>query len=278
MAIAPYYDHILIDEGQDFPSGFYELCFALAKGTRDTKNIAWAYDELQNILNVTIRSPEQLFGTDKDGQPRISLERSAAHVPPGTTNDTVLSKCYRNQREVLVTAHALGFGIYRQIVQLLESRDHWQDVGYEVVSDGELKVGNPVKILRPKENSPLSLDQNHSPKIIEYYVAKSLPEEVAWVVRHVREFIAGGLQPEDILVVALDDRNARAYLREVSQELARHEIATNNIVADPYTEPPFYLQGKVTLSTVYRAKGNELSVVFSVGVDAVPTNTRSGRN
>ena len=56
--VEPYYDHTLIDEGQDFPGGFYELCFALTKGERDEKSIVWAYDELQNILDVTIRSPE----------------------------------------------------------------------------------------------------------------------------------------------------------------------------------------------------------------------------
>ena len=114
--VVSYYDHILIDEGQDFPSGFYELCFHLAKGTRDKKNIVWAYDELQNILNVKIRSPEELFGSDADGSPRISLDRSARDLPPGADNDTVLSKCYRNQREVLVTAHALGFGIYKNMI------------------------------------------------------------------------------------------------------------------------------------------------------------------
>jgi superfamily I DNA and RNA helicase len=34
----------------------------------------------------------------------------------------------------------------------------------------------------------------------------------------------------------------------------------------------------VTLSTVYRAKGNEAAVVFAAGVDAIPLRTRSGRN
>jgi superfamily I DNA and RNA helicase len=199
-------------------------------------------------------------------------------LSPDATNDTVLSKCYRNQREVLVTAHALGFGIYREIVQLLESRDHWQDVGYDVVSDGELKVGKNVRIFRPAENSPLHLDERRSPKLIDYLLTDSISKEIAWIVSQIKSFIAGGLQPEDILVVTLDDRHARTYLRAVSQGLAELEIASNNIMADPYTEPPFTIPGKVTLSTVYRAKGNEASVVFAVGVDAVPTGTRSGRN
>lgn len=34
----------------------------------------------------------------------------------------------------------------------------------------------------------------------------------------------------------------------------------------------------VTLSTVYRAKGNEASAVFVIGVDAVSLRTRAGRN
>jgi superfamily I DNA and RNA helicase len=128
----PYYDLVLIDEGQDFPGGFYELCFSLAKGTRDEKQIVWAYDELQNLFNVKVRTPEELFGTDTDGEPRISLARS---LPPiAETNDHVLPKCYRNQRDVLVLAHAAGFGIYGQPVQMLQDRAHWEDVGYDVAS------------------------------------------------------------------------------------------------------------------------------------------------
>ncbi|MDF5871354.1 hypothetical protein P4112_02365 [Pseudomonas aeruginosa] len=157
-----YYDHILIDEGQDFPDGFYKLCFELAKGDRDKKNIVWAYDELQNILNVKMRSPAELFGQDDDGEPRISLARAEKNLPPGATNDTVLSKCYRNQREVLVAAHALGFGIYSNIVQLLESPDHWRDVGYDVLTP-DFQVGNDIEILRPVENSPVALDTDGLP-------------------------------------------------------------------------------------------------------------------
>ena len=278
VKVEAYYDHVLVDEGQDFPSGFYDLCFALAKGDRDSKNIVWAYDELQNILNIKIRSAEELFGKDADGQPKISLERAARFLPPSTTNDTVLSKCYRNQREVLVTAHALGFGIYGDIVQLLESPEHWQDVGYEVVSKGGFSVGNEVRILRPSENSPLSLDPEQAGKIIDWYSATTLGDEVRWIGEGIREFIASGLQPEDIIVIALDDRNARTYLKNISQSLTNIGIATNNIIADPYTEPPFTISGKVTLSTVYRAKGNEFAVVFALGVDAIPLQTRSGRN
>ena len=274
--VEPYYDHVMIDEGQDLPGNFYELCFALAKGDRDEKNIVWAYDELQNILNVRMRSPEQLFGQNARGEPNVSLERTAHLLPPGATNDTVLSKCYRNQRDVLVVAHAMGFGIYKDIVQLLESREHWQDVGYEV--EGDYVVGRKVKILRPAGNSPILLDHAQAGEVIKAHVADDLNDEVNWVADGVQAFIKGGLQPEDIIIIALDDRNARSYFRTISAELAGREIATNNIIADPYNEPPFSLAGKVTLSTVYRAKGNEAAVVFAIGIDGIAPKLRSGRN
>ncbi len=277
--VEEFYDHVLIDEGQDFPSGFYELCYSLTKGPRDQKQIVWAYDELQNILNVKIRTPEELFGVDRDGECRISLERTAALLPPGATNDTVLSKCYRNQREVLVVAHALGFGIYGpSIVQLLESPDHWRDVGYEVLENQEFQVGRRVKIVRPPENSPVSLDATQAGQIIECHAASSAQEEINWVVEGIERFLTAGLHPEDIIVIALDDRNAKDYLKAISRQLAAKKIPSNNIIADPYSEPPFTIAGMVTLSTVYRAKGNEAAVVFAMGVDAVPLPTRSGRN
>ena len=275
--VKPYYDHVLIDEGQDFPDSFYRLAFQLAKGERDKKSVIWAYDELQDIMNVKIRQPIELFGRDSDGAPLVDLDRTAAQLPPGATNDAVLSKAYRNQRDVLVTAHALGFGVYGNVVQMLESAEHWEDVGYEVLS-GPLKTGRPVEILRPDRNSPLSVAELDGFPTVDAFEAANFPKEVDWAVRKIRSFISGGLQPEEVLVIALDDRNARNYLAQIAEKLAEKGISSNNVIADPYNEPPFTITGKVTLSTVYRAKGNEAAAVVAVGIDAVETKLRDGRN
>jgi superfamily I DNA and RNA helicase len=272
-----YYDHVLIDEGQDFPGEFYRLCYHLAKGERDKKSIVWAYDELQDILNVKIRQPDELFGKGKDGQALVDLDRSSAHVPPGATNDAVLSKAYRNQRDVLVTSHAMGFGVYSEIVQMLESAEHWEDVGYDVLT-GPLVQGQPVHIRRPDRNSPIQVPTVNGFPLIEWHQAANLDEECEWVVDAIQRFLDCGLAPEEILVISLDDRNARAYLSTIAEQLAVRNIASNNIIADPYNEPPFTIAGKVSLSTVYRAKGNEAAVVFAVGVDGIQTRTRGGRN
>ncbi|CUX21351.1 DEAD/DEAH box helicase [Agrobacterium genomosp. 13] len=273
--IASYYDVILVDEGQDFPDGFYQMCFYLAKGDRDRKQIIWAYDELQNVFDVKVREPEQLFGNDTDGQPRISLTRS---LPGGTeTNDFVLQRSYRNQRDVLILAHAVGFGIYGEIVQMLENAKHWEDVGYDVVS-GTFTAGSENVVERPTVNSPSVLHTPADVPIIRGQSATSFDEEVQAAVAEVRSFIGKGIHPHQILVVSLDDRTARSYFTKISDQLLAFGIPCNNILIDKYSEPPFRIDGKVTLSTVYRAKGNEAAVVIVVGADAASLKTRTGRN
>ncbi len=272
-----FYDYFLIDEGQDFPSSFYQLAYAVTKGERDKKNIVWAYDELQNILDVKIRSPEELFGSDEQGA-IVSLDRASANLPRGTENDIVLSKCYRNQREVLLVAHALGFGIYGQIVQMLESADHWGDVGYEVTR-GNLDVpGSRVEVERPMRNSPLSIGDVAGYPIVDKFIADSLESETSWAVTQVDSFIKGGLNPHDIMVVCLDDRNVRHYFKEISSGLATAGVNSHNLSADSFSDLPFFAEGRVTLSTIYKAKGNEAPAVVVVGLDGAGRKTRSGRN
>jgi superfamily I DNA and RNA helicase len=273
--VKAYYDLILIDEGQDFPSGFYELCFYLTKGSRDTKQIVWAYDELQNVFNVHVRTPEALFGKDTDGEPRVSLQRA---LPVNAdTNDFVLPKSYRNQRDILVLAHASGFGVYGTPVQMLESKDHWEDVGYEVLTDN-MEPGSPVIIHRPDHNSPTRLATPNDLPLVTVRNFRDLREEVGFIADEFKRFIDEGLDPHDLMAIAIDDKAAQLYLSALAEELSERGIDSNNIIADRYNEPSFTIEGKCTLSTVYKAKGNEAAVVAVLGCDAVPLDTRSGRN
>ena len=279
-AIKTKYDYLLIDEGQDLPEKFFELCFHLAVGDRDEKNIVWAYDELQNIFNVKVRSPRELFGTE-NGEPRIDLERASARLPPYISNDIVLYKSYRNPKEILVSAHALGFGLYsNQIVQMLENREHWEDVGYKVES-GNFTTGSRIVVVRPDENSPLSLsNREEKHNIVQDHQSDNFQDEVAWIVQEVLRFLADGVRPEEILVISLDDRNARAYFTRLRDALLEREVVCNNILDNPFTSSHFAVDGKVTLSTVHRAKGNEAAAVIAIGIDALYPlrESRTGRN
>ena len=105
-----------------------------------------------------------------------------------------MEKCYRNSRPALVTAHALGFGIYKTpsdpkesgLVQMFEQNTLWKDIGYEV-AEGELKDGSSVTLIRTSETSPKFLE-NHS-DIDDLIIFKSFAtkqEQDEWVVNHIK--------------------------------------------------------------------------------------------
>jgi superfamily I DNA and RNA helicase len=101
------YDAVLIDEAQDMPQPFFELVYL---GTKDPRRIVWAYDELQNLGAYEMAPPSELFGKWENGQPRVPELHNLDGEP---TQDVILPVCYRNTPWALTTAHALGFGIYR---------------------------------------------------------------------------------------------------------------------------------------------------------------------
>ncbi len=206
----------------------------------------------------------------------------AENLSFGQSNDLVLYKCYRNPLEVLITAHALGFALYSEKpVQTLENKEHWEDVGYFIENDKDLVVGNNIRIGRKRECSPLSIYEHQSVQdIIQYYKAGNLSDECNWIVSRVIEAISEGIKPHDILIICLDDRNAKRYFSHLSLLLVQNTIRSNNLLASSSSAPPFMLEEMITLSTVHRAKGNEAAMVFAMGIDGlfVEKNTRSGRN
>lgn len=281
--IIPKYDSIIIDEAQDFPQQFFKLCYHLAYGNSDEKNIIWAYDELQSIIDVKQKTSVDFFGRDDNGNSLIDLERASQYqnLPAYISNDTVLKKCYRTPLNVLLSAHALGFGLYDNIVQMLENERHWNDVGYEIV-DGQCVQGSNISILRPLENSPLSIENyKGSGDLMSYYKADSVEDEIQWIVNEVKLFIDEGLKPHDIMVISVDDRHAKLYFEHISVGLVELGIKVNNVLSNPYTSTKFKVKGSVTLSTVYRAKGNEAPVIFVAGIDSLggyAKSLRSARN
>ncbi|OBT10371.1 hypothetical protein A9267_05700 [Shewanella sp. UCD-FRSSP16_17] len=282
-SIKQKYHYILIDEAQDLPNHFFHICYKLAIGELGReKNIVWGYDELQSIFNVYQRTPQELFGLDDDGSVRIDLDLFKADLEHGQSNDLVLYKCYRNPLEVLVTAHALGFAIYSEkAVQMLENKEHWVDVGYRIEENEELVVGRKTVIKREVENSPLSIyEYQKAEDIIQYFEANTTTVECQWIALNISKAINEGLKAHDILVICLDDRNAKSYFAKISTYLAQSGIRSNNMLLSNAAAPAFKLDDMVTLSTVHRAKGNEAAMVFTAGIDALyfNKNSRSGRN
>jgi superfamily I DNA and RNA helicase len=152
---------------------------------------------------------------------------------------------------------------------MLENKDQWEDIGYFVLK-GTFIEGSPTEIERPAVNSLPTISQNQDAnEIVKSSIFDTFEEEVDGVVASILGDLADGLRPDDILVIVVDDRNARIYLNTVVEKLANAGIKSNNIHDNTYGIRDFYKEGHVTLSTVHKAKGNEAFMVYVLGVDAL---------
>lgn len=269
------YDYVLIDEAQDFQPPFYQLCRAIVKDDC----LVWCYDDLQNIYDVKIQDTIKTF-ENKYGAQGIDLAKLNEQYE-ALNNDVVLAKTYRNPREILVLAHAIGFGIYNDsLIQSLENKQHWIDFGYNVI-EGNCRLGDRMVIERPRENSPLIVSDLQSPEqIIELKSLESSLQEINWIADNIeRNILEENVRPDDIIVICLDDKNSKGHLQALSAALNYKNINTFNIT-DSFYSKGFIDEGSVTLSTVYKAKGNEAAIVYVMGTQVFEQgkNRRSMRN
>jgi superfamily I DNA and RNA helicase len=267
MAIDPQYDFILVDEAQDFPKEFFE---ALLKLSFPPHAVYWAYDEMQSLTSVQIPTTEDLYGRDKTGKPRVSLD--GPDYPGGMEKDFVLYKSYRCPHKVLMLAHALGLGLHnpRGPVQMLGDEASWNAIGY-VLESGQLTPDSPISLLRPPENSPNNVTEIYSgtQKEIKVKVFDDREAELLWIAKSIaRDVKEEEVSPEQILVISLDARRAKPYMLALQAKLFSAKIQSTipGFIDDSsaFAEPD-----KVTLATVYRAKGNEAPVVYILSTDSL---------
>lgn len=250
----PKYDAILVDEAQDLSEAFLNLCHLILK---EPKRLIYAYDELQKLNEgVSLRNPTDIL------QKNIQFD------------DKILSKCYRNSRPILVTAHALGFGIYRKdeknklsLVQFFDQPQLWQEVGY-TIKEGELKVGSNVTLCRQENSSPKYLE-NVSENIDDLITFKSFTTK-----EHQAQWIAGeikkNLQEDELLVkdiivinpIGLTTKREVALVRDL---LFRQEIKSH--IAGEFDADIFFESNSIAFTGINRAKGNEVPMVYIINAD-----------
>jgi superfamily I DNA and RNA helicase len=255
------FDLTLIDEGQDFPKYFYRLCRKITKENR----IVWAYDDFQNIFDVDIQDEKETFGKDKDGQYFVDFSKEENKL-----QDIVLNRCYRNPRYALISAFALGLGIYNdKVLQRLENNKHWEDLGFEV-EKGDSKDYEEMIISRPTDNSPIETNEYFQEESIQIKVFKNIEEETIFIINEIENDVKNQrLRPDDICVISLDSKHIEYYFKSIELGLAQKGIEFFNLLDAPNNNTYFSIENHVTLSTINKAKGNETGMVYIVGTDAV---------
>jgi superfamily I DNA and RNA helicase len=264
------FDAILVDEAQDFGEYYLRLCYAALK---QPKRIVWAYDEIQSLEELEIPTAEKLFGYDADGKPLVDLDG----VYPGEIDkDMILYHCYRNPRPVLIAAHAFGLGLKRRggAIQFIDTVGGWQDIGYEVrgIEGGTMQTGQLATLYRPESNSPHLLEKlvgYHN--LVEWHLFDERRKELEWIVNDVaRNILEEELTPDEIAIIALDSRKkvADAEYKVLHDSLAQKGITSVRVGTDISIDA-FRARGAVTITSVFRAKGNEASLIYVYGFEEV---------
>lgn len=253
------YDCILIDEAQDFDKNYLKLCLRiLGKEQR----LVYAYDELQKLNEEAMPNPEQIFGR-------------------GVEHDTPLTVCYRNQGNAIVTAHAIGMGLYRKegILQLPSSSSVWEAIGY--VSDTPIEEGKEVILYRTLETSPefLKVDKKDVIDFLCYDDAKSMYKSLLDMIKEDLE--KQQLLPKDIMIIDMDtyDYSKNCMRLKNIQSKINSEVAFGDNfdyheeleiykydvhTAGAASPEDFFRDDSIVYSSVRRAKGNETFMVYIV--------------
>lgn len=225
---------------------------------------------------------EEIFGNDANGQPRVTL---LVATPGKPKQDIVLDVCYRNSRPVLTTAHALGFGVYRNegLVQLFDNKNLWEEVGYQVF-EGGMGPGEPVALRRTEESSPEFLEA-HSPidDLIIFEVCASAEEQDQKLVEYIKTNLRQDeLTPDDIIVINPDPLTTKQVVG-MSRSLLHRDGIDSNVAGVTSLPDVFSENGKVTFTGIYRAKGNEAPMVYIINAQDcfhswIPRNRAKIRN
>ena len=269
------YDAILVDEAQDLSPAFLRICHSLL---RDPKRLVYAYDELQSLSGESLPSPEEIFGENLGGWRNDT-------TGGGAGRDIILENCYRNSRPVLVTAHALGFGIYRRppeqsetgLIQMFDNPQLWEEVGYHV-DGGSLLDGHKVVLKRTEDTSPPFLEK-HSPidELIKFKKFDTEEDQAEWLGEAIaRNLDKDEIRHDDIIVINPDPISTRRKVGYPRRVLLDRNIQSHlaGVDTDPNT---FYRTStpSVTFTGIYRAKGNEAGMVYVINAQDCHSTARN---
>ncbi|WP_292826333.1 nuclease-related domain-containing DEAD/DEAH box helicase [Nostoc sp. JL33] len=258
------YDALLIDEGQDLPPILYQLAYQILS---DPVRLYWAYDEAQGIGSLIVPDADTIFGRNPDGSLVVDLR---GNYEGGILKGHRMKKCYRTPRFLLMTAHAINMGLFREggALQAVTRKNQWEALGYEILEGNFQAVGKPVTITRPDSESPHPIDQKDfelkdavgSSLVVKTFSSEN--EECKWIAQQVGNDIKLGFDPWDIVITALSGDYEKEYFS--SMKIALQGQGIKSYIAGVDGSPSiFRINECVTISNIYRAKGNEAWKVYA---------------
>ena len=266
-----FYDAILIDDAQELPASFFRFAY---EATRIPKRIVWASDELQSLIGYSSIPPENLFGSDRDGNPRVILKNREDQP----VQDIVLGTCYRSTPQALTVAHALACGIHHKpkdksdqpILQMYDDPKFWEDTGYWKVG-GDLKYGKSVSLRRDPNRNVIRMIRSSTKKAqpnntIYFKHFDSSIVQWNWITDRIFNDITNRqLLPNDILIIFPGLSAAYKERHYISERLEKKGILFD-IIRPPMNRNQIFIRNSVKISNIFGAKEVEFPMVYFANV------------
>ena len=260
----PLFDKIFVDEAQDFSLGFFKLA---RKVLYKSGNLIYAYDELQSLNEYNSKFPtkKEIFENDD-------------------CYDINLSNCYRTPNKLLVTAHALGLGVYNynggkiKWSNMIRDLDTWNGIGYKNET-GEIKYEKEVVLYRES-----IIDNEYDDPISFKIVNRN--DQYKFIIDTIKElFEKEDVVPEDILIIDLDQlyvndnfQTFRHMIHNIDEENGKFIHSINTHIVNKENAVSFNVKNSIPYTTIFRAKGNEANIVFIINADSLNSLQSYNRN
>ncbi|VDC28619.1 DEAD/DEAH box helicase [Pseudogemmobacter humi] len=224
------FDYILIDESQDFPQSFLDLCELVAR-----EYVIVAGDIFQSIFDTKIK--------------------------PSISPDFLLSKCYRTDPRALMFAHSLGMGLFEEKKLRWLEDDEWQTCGYIVETSAD-KSFYRLKREPLRRFEDISAAEVPSVSIVEGETLNNeqVAELVLGAIRAISEENPT-ITPDDIGIILVDSGSQIFALQDTLAQIIPRETgwAVNKAVESKRKIP-----GRIFISNRNNVKGLEFPFVICV--------------
>ncbi|MES3008226.1 MAG: ATP-binding domain-containing protein [Pseudomonadota bacterium] len=236
------FDYMLIDESQDFPQVFLDLCIKVSR-----KNVYIAGDIFQGIFDTNIVS----------------------EIKP----DYLLSKCYRTDPRTLMFAHAVGMGLFESPKLRWLDDTEWNVCGYQF----EKSDSGPTYLLSReplRRFEDLSAENYESIRMIQFGANQetSLSESVLNILSELIEENPT-ITPNDIGIIFIENnKSTYHYADQLEQLIPRHF----NFEVNKAYESKTKIDNTLFISNRNNVKGLEFPFVIVVASNI--QSSRSYRN
>lgn len=224
------FDYVLLDESQDFPQSFLDLCELVAQ-----EYIIIAGDIFQSIFDAKIK--------------------------PNISPDFLLSKCYRTDPRALMFAHSLGMGLFEETKLRWLEDDEWQTCGY-IVETSIDKSFYRLKREPLRRFEDISAAEVPSVSMVEGETLNN--EQVAKLVVDTIKCISDEnptITPDDIGIILVDSGSAIFSLQDTLAQVIPRETGW---VVNKAVESKRKIAGRIFISNRNNVKGLEFPFVICV--------------